>query len=81
MNSNTSQSVDTKKIPAKYADIFDMPAHKSNVHPQMSIENRAAQFAPFAALVGYDDAVEEAAIEAFNKVIAENTNEEYIPDP
>jgi hypothetical protein len=47
----------------------------------MSIENRAAQFAPFAALVGYDDAVEEAAIEAFNKVIAENTNEEYIPDP
>lgn len=41
----------------KYADIINLPHHVSTKHPQMSMEARAAQFAPFAALVGYDDAV------------------------
>ncbi len=43
-----------------YSDIIDHPHHQSTTHPQMSLYNRAAQFAPFAALVGYDAAVEEA---------------------
>ena len=38
-----------------------MPHHVSKKHPQMPMEERAAQFAPFAALVGYEEAVEEMA--------------------
>lgn len=45
----------------KYKDIIDLPHHVSDVHPQMSMINRAAQFSPFAALTGYDDAIEETA--------------------
>lgn len=44
-----------------YEDIIDFPHHVSLKHPQMSIESRAAQFAPFSALSGYDDAVKETA--------------------
>ncbi len=42
-----------------YEDIIHLPYHPSKVHPQMSIHDRAAQFAPFAALTGFEDAVEE----------------------
>ena len=45
----------------KYDDIINLPNYISKKHPQMSMEERAAQFAPFAALVGYEDAVEETA--------------------
>ena len=45
----------------KYDDIINLPHHISKKHPQMTMESRAAQFAPFAALVGYEDAVEETA--------------------
>lgn len=44
-----------------YSDIINLPHHVSKKHPQMSIEARSAQFAPFAALTGYDDAVKETA--------------------
>lgn len=44
-----------------YEDIINMPHYISEKHPQMSIEARAAQFAPFAALTGYSDAVKETA--------------------
>ena len=43
----------------KYDDIINLPHHVSRKHKQMSLEARSAQFAPFAALVGYDDAVEK----------------------
>ena len=42
-----------------YDDIIDLPHHVSQRHPQMSMEARAAQFAPFAALSGYEDVVRE----------------------
>ena len=42
-----------------YDDIINLPNHISLKHPRMSIEARSAQFAPFAALTGYDDAVKE----------------------
>ena len=45
----------------KYDDIIKLSHHISKKHPQMSMEERAAQFAPFAAWVGYEDAVEETA--------------------
>ena len=44
-----------------YDDIIDLPHHVSVRHPQMSMYNRAAQFAPFAALTGHDAAITEAA--------------------
>ncbi|MEG0305116.1 MAG: hypothetical protein RR635_05430 [Oscillospiraceae bacterium] len=44
-----------------YDDIINLPHHVSTAHPQMSILDRAAQFSPFAALTGYDDAVKETA--------------------
>ena len=43
-----------------YEDIINLPHHQSNTRPHMSLHDRAAQFAPFAALTGYDDAVKEA---------------------
>ena len=45
----------------KYADIFNMPHHVSTKRPQMSRIDRAAQFAPFAALTGHDEAIKETA--------------------
>lgn len=44
-----------------YEDIIHLPHHVSARHPQMSRENRAAQFAPFAALTGYGDVIRESA--------------------
>lgn len=44
-----------------YDDIIHLPYHGSAVRPHMSMRDRAAQFAPFAALTGYEDAVREAA--------------------
>ncbi len=46
---------------SKYEDIIDLPHHVSYRHPRMSRIDRAAQFAPFAALTGYGAAVEETA--------------------
>lgn len=45
----------------KYDDIINLPHHVSKKHPQMSLELRAAQFAPFAALTGFEDEVKETA--------------------
>ena len=42
-----------------YEDIINLPHHVSSKHPQLSMEQRAAQFAPFAALSGYEDAINE----------------------
>ena len=45
----------------RYDDIIDLPHHVSKTHPQMPMRSRAAQFAPFAALSGYEEAVKETA--------------------
>ena len=44
-----------------YDDIIHLPHHVSQNHPQMPMLDRAAQFAPFAALTGYEAAVGETA--------------------
>ena len=45
----------------EYDDIINLPHHVSKVHPRMSMYQRAAQFAPFAALTGHKEAVEQTA--------------------
>ena len=42
-----------------YDDVINLPHHVSSKRPQMSMLDRAAQFSPFAALTGYDDAIQE----------------------
>lgn len=44
-----------------YEDIINLPHHVSPVHPPMPLSDRAAQFAPFAALTGYGDVIKETA--------------------
>ena len=44
-----------------YVDIINLPHHQSAIHLHMSSYDRAAQFSPFAALTGYEDAVTETA--------------------
>ena len=54
---------------SKYDDIINLPHYVSKKRPQMSIEARSAQFAPFAALTGYDEKVKEIfkeLIKSFN---------------
>ncbi|MBP5394018.1 MAG: hypothetical protein J6Y59_09410 [Bacteroidaceae bacterium] len=46
-----------------YEDIINLPHHVSKKHPQMSMYQRAAQFAPFAALTGHEDAIKDTAIQ------------------
>ena len=45
----------------KYKDIINLPHHVSKTRNPMSLYNRAAQFAPFAALTGYNDTIKETA--------------------
>ena len=45
----------------KYDDIIHLPRHVSARHARMSMLDRGAQFAPFAALVGYESVLEESA--------------------
>lgn len=51
-----------------YDDIIHLPRHVSKRHPQMSLYNRAAQFAPFSALTGYGDAIAETARQTNPKI-------------
>ncbi|MCQ2419317.1 MAG: hypothetical protein MJ085_05965 [Clostridia bacterium] len=50
-----------KNARERYADLIDQPHHVSKKHPQMSNRDRAAQFAPFAALSGYDSVINKTA--------------------
>lgn len=43
----------------KYDDIINLPRHISKKYPPMSLEARSAQFAPFAALTGFDEKIKE----------------------
>lgn len=45
----------------RYDDIINLPHHQSTERAHMSLHDRAAQFAPFAALTGHEEAIEETA--------------------
>ena len=53
----------------KYDDIINLPYEKSKAHPHMSNSDRAAQFAPFAALTGYEELIKETARVTEKKIL------------
>lgn len=58
-----------------YDDIINLPHHVSQKHPQMSMYQRAAQFAPFAALTGHDKAIEETAKQHESEDVRQETDD------
>jgi len=65
---------------SNYDDIINLPHHVSKRHPQMPLANRAAQFAPFAALTGYDAAIIEAARNTEQLIDLEEDSKEILDD-
>ena len=62
----------------KYKDIINLPHHISKNHPQMSLEARAAQFTPFAALTGYSEKINETARITSKKINLSEQEKEII---
>ena len=62
----------------KYDDIINLPHHISSKHPRLSMEQRAAQFAPFAALTGYGDSIKETARLTDNRIELNEEEKENI---
>ena len=63
-----------------YDDIINLPHHVSDHHPRMSMSDRAAQFSPFAALTGYEQAVQETARRVDGKLEIDEYRAEMIND-
>ena len=64
----------------KYDDIINLPHHRSKERAHMSLHDRAAQFAPFAALSGHEEAIEETARLTDEKIILDETATERIAE-
>ena len=62
----------------RYDDILHLPHHQSNERAHMSLHDRAAQFAPFAAVAGHDAAIAETARVTEEKIILDETMIEII---
>jgi len=58
-----------------YDDIINLPHYEPKHHPRMSMWNRAAQFAPFAALTGYEDSIKDTAHDNADSYEAGNNDE------
>ena len=63
---------------SRYDDIIHLPAPKSKTRTHMSNHDRAAQFAPFAALTGHGAAIAEAGRLTFEKVILDESAKEEL---
>ena len=50
-----------------HAALLELPHPTSARHPRMSAANRAAQFAPFAALTGFEDILEDTTRSAVSQ--------------
>ena len=64
----------------KYKEIINMPHHVSTNRPPMPRTDRAAQFAPYSALSGYEDAVEETARIVNQPIELDESEKEKIND-
>lgn len=61
----------------RYDDILYMLHHQSKERPHMSWHDRAAQFAPFAALSGHGEAIEEATRVAQERMMSRETETDF----
>ena len=68
-------------ITHEYDDIINLDRPETGRHPHMSLENRAAQFSPFAALTGFDSAIEERAKETIENILASEKGCEFEEAP
>ena len=59
----------SEKDPHRYDDIISLPRFVSKGRRHMSNYDRAAQFAPFDALTGYDEAIEETGRTTENETV------------
>lgn len=64
----------------KYDDIINLPHHVSSTRPHMSIEERAAQFSPFAALTGHEDAIKETARQTEREIVLDENELEILDE-
>ncbi|MBQ6401312.1 MAG: hypothetical protein IJI20_03390 [Firmicutes bacterium] len=71
----------TNKDPHRYDDILYEQRPVSRKHVPMKREDRAAQFAPFAALTGYGEAVSEMAEYNAEWVKESNQNDPFEEGP
>lgn len=62
----------------RYDDIINLPHYQSEKRAHMSLHDRAAQFAPFAALTGHEEAIEETARLTENEIIIDESQREHI---
>lgn len=58
------------KQKGKYDDIINMPHHVSATRQHMAMHDRAAQFAPFAALNGYEEEIDDTAKQFYDRMEA-----------
>ena len=61
-----------------YEDIIHLPHHQAANRPHMSLYDRAAQFSPYAALVGYDDMVKETARQTEKQLELDDAEKELL---
>ena len=61
-----------------YGDIIGLPHHVSDRYPPMSMAQRAAQFAPFAALTGYDEVIGEEARQVDRRIELSEEDQEIL---
>ena len=66
-----NQDKDKMEETHKYDDIINLPYRKSRRHPQMPRTDRAAQFAPFAALTGYEETIRQTQNDVQHEVLNE----------
>ena len=65
---------------SRYDDIINLPHHELTTRQRMPRINRAASFAPFAALTGYDDAVRETARLTSERIELDDGTKEVLND-
>ena len=64
-----------------YEEILLIPSFEPNIkHPRMSIYNRSAQFAPFAALSGFEDEISEVSRTTTNKIELDDDQKDILND-